>query len=137
MHKKIFALILLDQITKLLLWPRDFFMGPLRVHQVKNFGLAFSLDFGLVNNLIIISLALIFFLYYFYTNDLKDSHKGKIIFALILAGAISNIVDRIYLGYVRDYLDFGLAFTFNLADAMIVVGLFLLLISENKSNQLS
>jgi len=126
MHKKIFALIVLDQITKLIFSPRDFFIGPVHFHLAKNYGLGFALNFGLLPNLIIISAALGFFVYYYLSNRKQLSRLGQLFFSLVLAGAVSNIVDRLYLGYVRDFLDFGLGFTFNLADAMIVVGLILI-----------
>jgi signal peptidase II len=132
MHKKIFALILLDQITKLIFSGRDFFLGPLHIHLVKNFGLGFSLNFGLLSNLIVIATALAFFIYYYFHHQSAMSWWGEVIFILILSGALSNIIDRLYLGYVRDFLDLGLGFTFNLADAMIVVGLGALLIHQTK-----
>ena len=128
MHKKIFVLIVIDQITKLIFSSRDFFIGPLHVHLVKNFGLGFSLNFGVLTNIIIITIALIFFLYYYVSHRKALSWRGKIVFVLIFAGAISNIIDRLYFGYVRDFIDLGLGFTFNLADAMIVLGLVLIFI---------
>lgn len=139
MWKKIFIFIVIDQITKLVFWSRDFFLpkagppqvGLLHIHQVKNSGLIFSLDFGLYINLVVIGLALIFFLYYFYKNGFVHTWSGQIIFALILAGAISNIFDRLYLGYVRDFLDIGWGFTFNLADVMIFIGLVWVLFTQN------
>ena len=131
MHKKIFALILIDQITKLIFWNRDFFLGPIHIHLVKNYGLGFGLNFTPLINLSIIGIALLFFVYYYWRHHLSLSWTGKIIFALILSGAISNIIDRLYLGYVRDFLDLGLGFTFNFADALIVLGLLGLLFTQS------
>jgi signal peptidase II len=52
--------------------------------------------------------------------------------ALILGGAISNLIDRIRFGRVVDFLDFYFRsyhwFTFNLADSAIVVGAFFLIL---------
>lgn len=123
MHKKVFGLILVDQIAKLIFWSRDFFIGSVRVHSIKNFGLAFNLNFGLLANIIIMLAALGFFIYYYIKNISMPSIWVKISFALIFAGAIANLIDRLYLGYVRDFLDLGLGFTFNLADAFLVIGL--------------
>ncbi|MFH1044308.1 MAG: signal peptidase II [Pseudomonadota bacterium] len=61
-------------------------------------------------------------------------HAGEKLFrlalALILGGAIGNVVDRIALGYVVDFLDFHFAGwhwpAFNLADSAITVGALLL-----------
>lgn len=136
MHKKIFALILLDQITKLIFSPRDFFFGSMHVHLVKNFGLGFSLNFGLLPNLIIITVALLFFVYYYFTHRQGLSWAGQSAFVLVLAGAVSNIADRLYLGYVRDFLDIGLGFTFNLADAMIILGLIMIFFASKYETNL-
>ena len=132
----IFLLIVLDQITKLIFSSRDFFFGPLHIHAVKNFGLGFSLNFGLLPNLILITAALAFFIYYYFSHHLAFARWGKIMFVLILAGAISNIIDRLYLGYVRDFLDIGLDFTFNLADAFVVLGLIIILFTQSKSKNI-
>lgn len=123
MHSRVFILILIDQITKLVFSSRDFFFGPLHVHSVKNFGLAFSVNFGMLPNLILIILALLFFLYYYFSFRNQLGFFTKIFFILIFAGALSNLIDRLYLGYVRDFLDLGLGFTFNLADVFLAVGL--------------
>lgn len=125
-------LIVFDQVTKLIFSPRDFFVGFIHVHLLKNYGLGFSMDFGLLPNLIIIAAALVFFLYYYFSHQRELSWWGKIVFVLILSGATSNIIDRLYLGYVRDFLDLGLGFTFNLADAFVVIGLIIILFTQSK-----
>jgi signal peptidase II len=122
---KFLLLVIVDQITKLIFSSRDFFLGPIHFHEVKNFGLSFSLDFGLIINLSLVVAALAFFLYYF---------RYRVGLYLILAGAISNILDRIYFGYVRDFIDIGL-FTFNLADAFIVMGLVWLLFEPDHGDK--
>src|SRR3989344_3353328 len=123
MHRKVFALILIDQVTKLVFGSRDFFLGPVHFHPVKNFALAFSVNFGQLANLILIAAALAFLLYYYFSFRTQLGFVTKIFFILIFAGAISNLVDRLYLGYVRDFLDLGLGFTFNLADVFLAAGL--------------
>ena len=58
----------------------------------------------------------------------------RILFLLnmILAGGISNLLDRIFRGYVIDYLDFKIfgyeAAIFNVADIFITIGVFLMII---------
>lgn len=135
MHKKIFFLILLDQITKLVFSSRDFFIGPTHVHLVENYGLVFSLNFGLLPNLIIIAAALVFFIYYYFNYRQELSRWGKIVFVLILSGATSNIIDRLYLGYVRDFIDIGIGSIFNLADVMVVAGVLIILITQPLSKK--
>jgi len=122
------CLISIDQITKLIFSSRDFFVSELHIHLLKNYGLAFSLNFGQWPNLILIALGLSFFIYYFHQHQQELSLLKQLAFVLIFAGAVSNILDRAFLGYVRDFLDFGLGFTFNLADAYVAVGLISFLI---------
>ncbi|OGE88398.1 MAG: hypothetical protein A3J07_01220 [Candidatus Doudnabacteria bacterium RIFCSPLOWO2_02_FULL_49_13] len=135
MHKKIFLLILIDQITKLGFWSRDFFLGPVHIHSVRNSGLALSLDFGLLPNLIVIIAALVFFIYYYFRHHSEWGWATVMMFALIFAGAISNLGDRLYLGYVRDFIDLGWGFTFNLADLWLAFGLVGLLFLQSDSKQ--
>lgn len=46
---------------------------------------------------------------------------------LIGAGALGNFVDRIFLGHVRDFIDFSFWPTFNAADSLITIGVILLI----------
>ena len=59
--------------------------------------------------------------------------------ALILGGALSNLLDRIRFGRVVDFLDFYVRsyhwFTFNLADTAIVAGAFLLILEVMSSSR--
>jgi hypothetical protein len=59
---------------------------------------------------------------------------GRIGFALVLSGAFGNLIDRVWLGYVVDYVLFHLpnwSFAiFNLADAFITVGAILIVLEE-------
>lgn len=63
----------------------------------------------------------------------KNNIRNNIAFALACAGIMSNLADRIFLGYVRDFLDFtifGYNYPiFNIADIAIVIGVFLLIIA--------
>jgi signal peptidase II len=127
MSKKIFFLILIDQITKLIFSTRDFFIGTFHFHLVKNTGLAFSLNFSLLPNLILVTLGLAYFAFYYFRRRLHVSFLGELMFVFIFAGAISNLIDRVYLGYVRDFIDFGWGFTFNLADVFVVIGILMVI----------
>ena len=126
------VLVIFDQITKLIFSHRDFFVGPIHFHPMKNYGLSFALDFGLITNIILIILGLIFFVYYYRRHRFTNSKLQQSAFILIFAGAVSNIADRMYFGYVRDFLDLGLGFTFNLADVFVVAGLIIILFTQSK-----
>ncbi len=81
----------------------------------------------------IVAIALIFF-------DLhKHRHKKISLYSLslafILSGAIGNLIDRLYFGYVIDFLDFRIWPVFNIADSAITVGAVLLGWNVIKSRQ--
>ncbi len=68
-----------------------------------------------------------------------DNTRFSIALSLILGGAIGNLLDRIMLGHVVDFLDFYIAGyhwpAFNVADSAIFVGAFLLIIDSFKTDQ--
>lgn len=74
--------------------------------------------------------------YFFLISDLAKNTIGRIALSLIVGGAIGNLVDRIRLGYVVDYLDFFWGTyhwpAFNLADSSICVAVALLVLSPQK-----
>ncbi len=132
-------LISMDQLTKFLVASR-FRTGELlvvwenffQITPVHNTGIAFGLLSGLPDYLrdplffIVPGLTLIFILLYF--RSLKENQKLSIYaIALIVGGALGNLMDRLRLGYVIDFLDFHyhnrLHFpAFNLADCAITLG---------------
>jgi len=63
----------------------------------------------------------------------KNNLRNNIAFACTVAGIMSNLADRLFLGYVRDFLDFkvlGYDYPiFNIADIAIVVGVLLLIVA--------
>ncbi|MEG0050852.1 MAG: signal peptidase II [Terrisporobacter sp.] len=90
---------------------------------VENRGAAFGM---LQNNqsifIIVAAVASCYGLYYLHTK--KVNNIGKIGILLVIAGAIGNLIDRIRLGFVVDYLDFHIiwSYVFNLADCFVVIG---------------
>ena len=62
----------------------------------------------------------------------KNNLRNNIAFACLYGGILSNLADRMFLGYVRDYLDFKIFSydypIFNIADCAIVIGVILLII---------
>jgi signal peptidase II len=102
---------------------------------VYNKGAAFGLLRGQTALLIYLG---IIFLTIFVSSIWKEKRKDPIfLFAcgLILGGALSNMYDRLILGYVVDYIDVRIWPVFNLSDSSISVGAFLLFLdSFKKSN---
>ena len=65
---------------------------------------------------------------------IAKNHSWNVFLLLVLAGAVSNIIDRLFFGCVVDYIAIGSFPIFNLADAMITTGLALFFI-QNFNNK--
>ena len=80
--------------------------------------------------MIIIGLLITLFIIYLYFLSISILEKWS--YLLIIAGAVSNIVDRIINGYVLDYLYFHYKDfywpAFNFADIYITIGVFMIII---------
>jgi len=124
-------LITLDRLFKLLatnnLLPNFNFFDFFSLSFAKNYYIAFSLPLS-GNFLIVFILAAIALLIYYFIRQLKLKNKviATTLFFIIL-GAASNLLDRLKFGFVVDYLDLKYFTIFNIADAMISCGMFLLI----------
>ncbi len=101
---------------------------------VLNDGAAFSMLQGKTLFLIIITIAIILSaLVYLFIKKPKDKLLLLSI-TLILSGAIGNLIDRVTMGHVVDFLDFRLInfAVFNVADCYVTIGAILLCIYELK-----
>lgn len=106
--------------------------GFFRLTYVRNTGAAFSLFENKQIFLIIITIIALAVMIYFLKNKLFNKSE-IIIYSLIISGILANLIDRIFRGYVVDYLDFTIFKynfpIFNFADIMIVGGCILLVVS--------
>lgn len=128
------ALVLLDQITKLSIVGNlkdksiTIIKGILSFTYFENKGVAFSIGNGHVPLFIIVNLVIICGLTVYYEKN-KEEFKGiisKIFFTMVIAGGISNLIDRVFRGFVVDFIDVNELFEFaifNVADIFIVVGI--------------
>ena len=82
--------------------------------------------FGILENqrylFILIAAVLIVAVIYFYKKIIQLSKLFQVGIALLFGGAIGNMIDRIFIGRVIDYMDFRIWPVFNLADIAIVSG---------------
>ena len=111
--------------------------GFFYITNCHNEGAAFSLFSGNVLFLIFITLIVLFLI--FRTINKENVNKiGILAYGLLLGGILGNLYDRIFYGYVIDYLDFVIFkfnfAIFNLADAAIVIGAILLIVFEGSDN---
>jgi len=108
------------------------FLALFRVH---NNGIAFSMLSGLHDlALIALTLVIICFVSYLWGTTAATRWISRFGFALIIGGALGNLIDRSIHGYVIDYVLFHLPTwsfaVFNLADAYISVGAALVVLEE-------
>ena len=99
---------------------------------VQNYGAAWSIFSGSKLFLILISFIFIVLLSIFYIFENKRGALFQVGIGLMLGGAIGNLIDRIALGYVRDFVQFDFWKTFpvfNIADVAITIGVVLIAIS--------
>lgn len=143
MNKKmvIISIILLaiDQITKSIVEATsasfNLIGNFLRITYIQNTGAAWSILSGHSTLIIVISIALLVFVYNMMFSY-EDNKLNNFSFGILFGGIIGNFADRIFMGCVRDFIDiniFGYNFPiFNIADIGIVVGVILLIISTLK-----
>jgi signal peptidase II len=74
-------------------------------------------------------LVMVFFFYFLRRLTQWNTRFNTISLALILGGITGNLIDRLHLGYVTDFIDVGPWPIFNIADSSGVVGIFMLAVS--------
>ncbi|MDP7141405.1 MAG: signal peptidase II [Candidatus Woesearchaeota archaeon] len=129
-------IVLVDQLTKLLVVGIDsvpVIKNVLHLTLVKNTGAVFGMMHGQNVILIWVSLIVIGFIL-FYLEDLTESKAGLVMTALVIGGAVGNLVDRIRVGYVIDFIDFRVWPVFNVADSAIMIGVIGLVLLSLKKN---
>jgi signal peptidase II len=131
------ALVLvLDQVTKALVgafmdrgdaWPEGW---PVRLHYVTNTGAAFGILRDQTGFLIVTAIIGLVAIYLYYRNPPFDHLAAPIAIGMMLGGAAGNLVDRLRLGRVTDFIDFPSWPAFNVADSSITIGIAVLLIGS-------
>lgn len=117
---------------------RDVVKGFLRLWHVRNSGAVWGFfsghDGGLVPKVITgLAVAALLIVAWFFLRAGRHERLELAAYAFILGGALGNIVDRLRLGYVVDFIDAYVKTwhwpTFNVADSCITVGVLLLALS--------
>jgi signal peptidase II len=127
------AAVLADQLTKQLvsgtlsLDSEVHVLGPLSIHRVQNSGIAFGLFQSATPAVIVLtSIAVGWMLVYFARSGARHPVLPAAL-GLLIGGSLSNLLDRVRLGHVTDFIDLRFWPAFNLADSFIVAGVALLL----------
>ena len=148
----IILIFIIDQITKIIVMNnitlkssitviKNFF----KITYTHNYGAAFGLFGGKTVFILIISFIILAYLLFELFRNKKSPLPLNIGITLIIGGLLGNLVDRLYFGYVRDFLDFTIFnwnfAIFNIGDIAIVLGAALFLFgiilegkNENNNN---
>ena len=146
MNKRIviiaFLTFILDQVSKIVVESlieyhhsvtiiKNFF----KLTIVHNYGISWGILEG-KRLIIIIGTLIVMLIVYKLLLSFKSNIRNNIAFGLLIGGMIGNFVDRLFLGYVRDFLDFKIFNynypVFNVGDMAIVIGIILIIIATLK-----
>lgn len=108
----------------------EFIEGFIRFRYVENTGAVFGSFSTHTALLTVVSIILLIVTIYFLISQKNKSKLVSISLLLMISGGIGNIIDRIRLHYVVDYIEptFINFAVFNFADSLITVGAFILMI---------
>jgi len=140
-------IIILDQYTKNLVrtnlnygevWtPWEWLMPYARVVHWYNTGVAFGMFQGMGLLFTFLPLVVVILILIFYSRLAGENWWLRSAIGLELGGAIGNLIDRVKIGHVTDFISVGNFAVFNIADASITVGVAVMLIAlwqEEKKN---
>lgn len=132
------TIIILDQTTKSIIranlalgemWSPWAWLEPyVRIVHVKNTGAAFGMlqSFGDVFMILAIIVALA--ILYYYPQMPRQDRILRLAMGMQFGGAIGNLIDRLTIGWVTDFVSLGNFPVFNIADASISIGVAILLL---------
>jgi signal peptidase II len=102
-------------------------LGPFTIHRVQNSGIAFGLFSSATAVVTVLTAAAVGWMVVFFARSGSRHPVLPAALGLLIGGSLSNLVDRVRLGHVTDFLDVGWWPSFNLADSFIVIGVAILL----------
>jgi signal peptidase II len=126
------AAIVADQLTKqvvgrtLALGDSVDLVGPFSIHHVQNSGIAFGLFGSRTAVVIAVTAVAVGAMLAFFARSGRRHPVLPAALGLVLGGSVANLIDRVRLGHVTDFLDLVAWPAFNLADTFIVVGVAIL-----------
>lgn len=124
-------LIIIDQLSKYIV--KSIYNEPIgdsivSIEMTQNEGIAFGMNDGNKKNIALTLIILIMLINFVVRQKENIKIPNAISVSLILAGGISNLIDRIFVGGVVDFIKVTKFAIFNIADCYIVCGWFLLMI---------
>jgi signal peptidase II len=127
------AAVIADQVTKhvvagsLSLGDGVHVVGPLTIRHVQNSGIAFGLFSNATAGVIVVTAIAIGWMLAYFARSGARHPVLPVALGLVIGGSLSNLADRVRLGFVTDFIDFRYWPAFNVADSCIVIGVGILL----------
>jgi signal peptidase II len=124
-----------DQLTKAIVTTRLELNDEVRVagafsiHHVTNSGIAFGLFASATPIVILLTALAVAWMLYFFARSGSRHPVLPVALGLVIGGSVSNLIDRVRLGHVTDFIDLKYWPAFNLADSFIVAGVAVLLLA--------
>lgn len=136
-----FAIVLLDQLSKQLVLSHldrargiTVIPGFFDIHFVQNTGAAWGIFRGFNGWLAVLSLVMLVVIVFFRRHVLGEGVVARLSAGMIIGGIVGNLLDRLRLSYVVDFLNFhaGTHYfpAFNVADSAICIGVGLYVIAQ-------
>jgi signal peptidase II len=131
----VLAAIAADQLTKLIVASELSLdeglhvVGPFSIHHVQNSGIAFGLFASATSVVTVLTALAVGWMLLFFARSGSRHPVLPVALGLLIGGSTSNLIDRIRLGHVTDFLDLRYWPAFNLADSFIVVGVGILFVA--------
>jgi signal peptidase II len=122
------AALFADQLTKqiiartLAVGEKVDIVGPFSIRHVENAGIAFGFFSSRTPVVIAVTTIAVAWMLWFFARSARRHPVLPVALGLVLGGSVANLVDRVRLGRVTDFLDLEAWPAFNLADTFIVVG---------------
>jgi signal peptidase II len=129
----VLAAVVADQVTKhvvasnLSLGEALHVVGPFSIRHVQNSGIAFGLFSNATAAVIVVTTIAVGWMLAYFGRSGARHPVLPVALGLVIGGSVSNLADRMRLGFVTDFLDFRYWPAFNLADSFIVIGVGILL----------
>ena len=132
-------IISLDQYTKSLvrqnldLWteswaPWDWMLPYVRIVHVPNTGVAFGMFQGFGDIFSIVAIIVSLLIIFYFPRVPESDWSLRLAMSLQMSGALGNLIDRLTIGHVTDFISVGNFPVWNIADASITIGVVVLII---------
>jgi signal peptidase II len=133
------VILIIDQTTKSMVranlaltesWsPWEWLAPYARIVHWKNTGAAFGMLPGFSDVFTVLAIVVAAAILYYFPQVPRDDWLLRLAMGLQFAGALGNLVDRLTIGWVTDFISIWIIPVFNVADLCITTGVVLLLIS--------